>query len=157
MFTIRKAVAEDMPAVFELIMELAVYEKAPHEVINSPAQLVADGFGPQPLFGCFVAEYENRIAGISLFYWRYSTWKAKRLYLEDIIVTESMRGKGLGKLLMDRTLQHALDEGCSGMLWQVLDWNEPAIAFYKKYNASFSSEWLNVSLETDQIKQLLNK
>ncbi|MCU0432463.1 MAG: GNAT family N-acetyltransferase [Bacteroidia bacterium] len=157
MFTIRKAVAEDMPAVFELIMELAVYEKAPHEVINSPQQLVADGFGPQPLFGCFVAEYEGRIVGISLYYWRYSTWKAKRLYLEDIIVTDAMRGKGLGKLLMDRTLQHTLDEGCSGILWQVLDWNEPAINFYKKYNANFSSEWLNVSLEADEIKQLLQK
>jgi GNAT superfamily N-acetyltransferase len=157
MFNIRKAVAADMPAVFELIMELAVYEKAPHEVSNTPAQLVADGFGAQPLFGCFVAEHENHIVGISLFYWRYSTWKAKRLYLEDIIVTQSMRGKGLGKLLMDRTMQHALDEGCSGMLWQVLDWNEPAIEFYKKYNTSFSSEWLNVSIEADQIKQLLNK
>jgi GNAT superfamily N-acetyltransferase len=156
MINIRKAAADDMPAVHALITELAVYEKAAHEVTNTPEQLVKDGFGEQPLFGCFVAETENTIVGISLFYWRYSTWKGKRLYLEDIIVTDAMRGHGIGKLLMERTMQHALDEGCSGMLWQVLDWNEPAINFYKKYDASFSGEWLNVSLEAIDLKKILN-
>lgn len=156
MIKIRTAVANDMTAVHALITELAVYEKAGHEVTNTPEQLVKDGFGEHPLFGCFVAETENEIVGISLFYWRYSTWKGKRLYLEDIIVTDSMRGHGIGKLLMDRTMQHALDEGCSGMLWQVLDWNEPAINFYKKYNANFSGEWLNVSLEAGDLKKILN-
>lgn len=156
MISIRKAVAADMPAVHALITELAVYEKAAHEVINTPEQLVADGFGAHPLFGCFLAETNDRIVGISLFYWRYSTWKGKQLYLEDIIVTDEMRGHGIGKLLMDRTMQHALDENCSGMRWQVLDWNEPAINFYKKYDARLSDEWINVALEADQLKQLLN-
>ncbi|MGL5891489.1 MAG: GNAT family N-acetyltransferase [Bacteroidia bacterium] len=156
MITIRKAAAEDMPAVHALITELAIYEKAAHEVTNTPEQLVLDGFGEHPLFGCFVAETENKIVGISLFYWRYSTWKGKRLYLEDIIVTDLMRGHGIGNLLMERTMQHTLDENCSGILWQVLDWNEPAINFYKKYEAHFSSEWLNVSLEASDLKKILN-
>lgn len=153
---IRMATAADMPAVHALITELAVYEKAPHEVTNTPEQLVQDGFGAHPLFGCFVAEHEGAVVGISLYYWRYSTWKGKRLYLEDIIVTNALRGHNIGTQLMERTMQHALDEGCSGMLWQVLDWNEPAIHFYKKYGAFFSGEWLNVSLEAEQLRNLLN-
>jgi GNAT superfamily N-acetyltransferase len=97
----------------------------------------------------------DRIQGISIYYWRYSTWKGKRLYLEDIVVTESERGKGIGKLLFDRTMRHAVDENCSGMMWQVLAWNEPAINFYKKYGSKLDEEWTNCTLEIDQIKQLL--
>jgi len=155
--TIRTGTIHDLPHVLELIKELAAYERASHEVINTVALMEKDGFGPNPIYGLFVAENERGIVGISLFYWRYSTWKGKRLYLEDIVVTESERGKGIGKELFDRTMQHALDEECSGMMWQVLDWNEPAINFYKKYAAKLDGEWINCSLEAEQIKGILNQ
>ncbi len=100
-----------------------------------------DGFGPNPIFGFFVAEVDKVIVGLTLYYWRYSTWKGKRLFLEDLIVTEKQRGSGIGKLLFDRTIQKAIEEDCSGMMWQVLEWNEPAINFYKKYNAKLDDEW----------------
>lgn len=154
---IRTGTKQDLPRVLELIKELATYERAPHEVTNTVELMEKDGFGPNPIYGLFVAEKNTRIVGISIYYWRYSTWKGKRLYLEDIVVTESERGQGLGKLLFDRTLQHALDEECSGMMWQVLEWNEPAINFYKKYNARLDGEWINGSLEIDQIKRILQK
>ena len=153
---IRIGEKKDLPRALELIKELATYEKAPHEVINTVALMEQDGFGTNPIYGLFIAENENGIVGISLYYWRYSTWKGKRLYLEDIIVTEKERGSGIGKLLFDRTMQKALEENCSGMMWQVLEWNEPAINFYKKYGAKFDAEWTNCTLEADQIKNLLN-
>jgi len=155
--TIRPGAKHDLPRVLELIKELAAYERASHEVINTVALMEKDGFGPNPIYGLFVAENEQGIVGISLFYWRYSTWKGKRLYLEDIVVTESERGRGIGKELFDRTMQHALDEECSGMMWQVLDWNEPAINFYKKYAAKLDGEWINCSLEAEQIKGILSQ
>lgn len=155
---IRTGEKKDLLRVLELIKELALYEKAPHEVINTVERMEQDGFGANPIYGFFVAENESGIVGISVYYWRYSTWKGKRLYLEDIIVTEKERGNGIGKLLFDRTMQHALDENCSGMLWQVLDWNEPGINFYRKhYNPKFDGEWLNTSLEANQIRNLLGK
>lgn len=154
---IRVGRKEDLPRVLELIKELAEFEKAPHEVINTVEMLEKDGFGPQPIYGFFVAEKNSRIVGLSLFYWRYSTWKGKRLWLEDIIVTESERGGGIGKLLFDRTMQHTLDSNCSGMMWQVLDWNEPAIKFYKKYGSKISGEWHNCVLEAVQIRDILKK
>ena len=147
MAIIREGSKADLPRVLELIKELAAFEKAPHEVINTVEQMEKDGFGPTPIYGLFVAETEDGIVGISIYYWRYSTWKAKRLYLEDIIVTERMRGRGIGKQLFERTMQHALDQDCSGMTWQVLDWNEPAMNFYKKYGAKLDGEWVNGTLE----------
>ena len=155
--TIRVGSKKDLPRVLELVKELAEFEKAPHEVINTVELMEQDGFGTNPIFGLFVAEVEGQIIGISLYYWRYSTWKGKRLYLEDIIVTENMRGQGIGKLLFDRTMQHTLDENCSGMMWQVLDWNEPAINFYKKYGSKIDGEWINCTLERQQIEGLLKK
>src|SRR5436190_14337649 len=155
MIIIRDGCKEDLPRVLELIRELAEYERAPHEVINTLEQLEIDGFGQKPIFGFFVAENERGIVGLSLYYWRYSTWKGKRLYLEDIIVTESVRGQGIGKLLFDRTMRHSLDTECNGMMWQVLDWNEPAINFYKKYGAQMGQEWINCSLEKSQIEKLV--
>ena len=152
---IRKGEKKDLPKVLELVKELATYEKAPHEVINTVALMEQDGFGLNPIYGFFVAENENEIVGISLYYWRYSTWKGKRLYLEDIIVTEKERGSGIGKLLFDRTMQKSLEENCSGMMWQVLEWNEPAINFYKKYGAKLDDEWTNCTLEASEIRQLL--
>ncbi len=155
---IRIGTKQDLPSVLELIKELALYERAPHEVTNTVERMEKDGFGANPIYGLYVAENEKGIVGISIYYWRYSTWKGKRLYLEDIIVTEKERGSGMGKLLFDRTMQIALDEQCTGMLWQVLEWNEPAINFYKKYyNAKLDGEWINCSLEIDQIKGILNQ
>ncbi|MDL5045524.1 GNAT family N-acetyltransferase [Oscillatoria amoena NRMC-F 0135] len=155
---IRNGNRRDLPRVLELIKELAEYERAPHEVINTVELMEQDGFGPNPIYGLFVAENEHGVVGTSIFYWRYSTWKGKRLYLEDIVVTERERGKGTGKLLFDRTLQQALDENCSGMMWQVLEWNEPAINFYKKfYNPKLDVEWINCSLEREQIEAILKK
>lgn len=152
---IREGVIGDVPRAFELVKELALFEKAPHEVTNTIARMEKDGFGPNPVYGFFVAEQEGVIVGISLYYWRYSTWKGKRLYLEDIIVTEEKRGLGIGKKLFDRTMQHTLDEHCTGMMWQVLDWNEPAINFYKKYGARLDGEWINCHLESSQIREYL--
>ena len=152
--TIREGSKKDLPQVLQLIKELALYERAPHEVTNSVNRMEQDGFGPNPIYGLFVAEEGETIVGISIYYWRYSTWKGKRLYLEDIVVTESQRGKGTGKLLFDRTMRHALDEDCTGMMWQVLEWNEPAINFYKKYGAKLDTEWTNCTLEAEQIKEL---
>ncbi|MBK5278822.1 MAG: GNAT family N-acetyltransferase [Bacteroidia bacterium] len=157
MMIIRQGEKKDLPRALELIEELATYEKAPQEVINTVALMEQDGFGANAIYGFFVAENEKGIIGIAIYYWRYSTWKGKRLYLEDIIVTEKERGSGIGKLLFDRTMQKALEENCSGMMWQVLDWNEPAIRFYNKYGAKLDGEWLNCSLEEDQIKRLLPK
>ena len=155
--TIRNGEKNDLPRVLELIKELAHYENAPHEVTNTVERMEADGFGANPIFGLFVAENAREIVGISLYYWRYSTWKGKRLYLEDIVVTESERGKGTGKLLFEHTMKHALDENCTGMMWQVLEWNEPAINFYKKYGANMDDKWTNCSLEANQIKAFLEK
>lgn len=152
---IREGRKEDLARVLELIKELALFERAPHEVTNTLEMLEEDGFGPRPVYGFFVAETSEKIIGLSLYYWRYSTWKGKRLYLEDIIVTESERGKGAGKLLFDRTMQKCLEENCTGMVWQVLEWNEPAIKFYKKYGSKLDAEWVNCNLETEQIRKLL--
>lgn len=152
---IRTGIRSDLPRVLELIKELAEFEKAPHEVTNTVEMMEKDGFGDNPVYGFFVAENQDGIVGLSLYYWRYSTWKGKRLYLEDIIVTESQRGKGIGKLLFDRTMRHTLDSDCTGMMWQVLDWNEAAINFYKKYGSKLDGEWINCNLERDQIKALL--
>ena len=153
---VRPGRKEDLPRVLELIRELAEYEKAPHEVTNTVARLEADGFGVNPVYGFFVAERNSLVVGLSLYYWRYSTWKGKRLYLEDIIVTENERGRGIGKLLFDRTMKKTLEENCTGMMWQVLDWNEPAINFYKKYGAKLDGEWVNCHLEAEQIGRLIS-
>lgn len=155
--TIRPGKRGDLPRALELIKELAHYERAPDEVTNTVARMEEDGFGPHPIFGFFVAESDGIIIGIALYYWRYSTWKGKRLYLEDIVVTEKERGKGAGKLLFDRTMKLAVDEDCSGMMWQVLEWNTPAINFYKKYGAKLDDEWTNCSLERDQLIELIRE
>lgn len=153
---IRKGEKEDLPRVLELVKELAEYERAPEQVTNTVAMMEVDGFGSQPVYGVFVAEKENVIVGISVYYYRYSTWKGKRLFLEDIIVTEHERGQGIGKMLFERTLKKTLEENCTGMTWQVLDWNEPAINFYKKYATSLDEEWINCSLEAEQIRKLVH-
>ncbi|HEY4540194.1 MAG TPA: GNAT family N-acetyltransferase [Faecalibacter sp.] len=143
---IRAARKEDCPRILELIKELALYEKAPDEVTVTLEEMEACGFGEKPVWGSLVAEVNGEILGIALYYDRYSTWKGRRLYLEDLIVTESARGLGLGKKLLDELIVYAKENKYHGMVWQVLDWNEPAINFYKKYNAEFDGDWVNVSL-----------
>lgn len=144
---IRKAVREDCGPMLELIKELADYEKALHEVTLTLELFIEDGFGRSPVWGAFVAEFEGEIVGISLYYDRFSTWKGRRLYLEDLVVTERLRGKQIGKNLFEATLEYGQSNKYSGMVFQVLNWNEPAINFYKKYNPKFDNEWFNVSIE----------
>lgn len=147
MITIRQGTKKDLPAAFELIKELALYEKAPDEVNNTLEMMEEDGFGANPVFGFVVAEEDGEIHGMSMYYWRYSTWKGKRIYLEDLIVTEQKRGTGIGKKLFEKTMEVGRQAGATGMMWQVLDWNTPAINFYKKYNAHIEDGWLNCHLQ----------
>ncbi len=151
---LRRATAEDCPRLLELIMELAIYEKAPQEVTVTLDEFVAAGFGENPVWKSFVAVDGENIIGLALFYVRYSTWKGCRLYLEDFLVTESYRGRGIGKLLFDRVVQEAKEGNFNGMNWQVLDWNTPAINFYDKYGAGYESEWLNASFSKEQLETL---
>ena len=144
--TIRRAVKEDCPRLLELIRELAIYERAPDDVTVNMDHFVESGFGKNPVWWAFVAEVDGKVEGFALYYIRYSTWKGQAMYLEDIIVTESMRGKKLGKMLFERLIEEAREKKWSRIIWQVLEWNEPAINFYKKYEASFDGEWVNCSL-----------
>lgn len=146
--TIRQALKEDCPRMMELIKELALYEKAPEAVTVSFDHFVESGFGTQPVWWAYVAVADGVVEGFALYYVRYSTWKGQRMYLEDIIVTEKMRGKGMGKMLLDKLIEVAKEKNFTGMMWQVLGWNEPAIQFYKKYKkVCFDDEWINCSLE----------
>ena len=149
MYSLREGQKSDLPRVLELINELALYEKAPEQVTNTLERMEKEGFGPQPVYGFFVCVKDNsqEIIGIAVYYYRYSTWKGQTMYLEDIIVTESMRGKGIGKMLIEKLIEEAKEKGFKRITWQVLDWNEPAINFYKKFNAKFDPEWVNVTIE----------
>jgi GNAT superfamily N-acetyltransferase len=144
---IRKAVKEDCKRMMELVEELAEYEKEPDAVTVSFDHFVESGFGEQPVWWALVAEADGSVEGFALCYIRYSTWKGQRLYLEDFVVSERMRGHGIGKLLFDKLLEECKAKKYSGMVWQVLDWNEPAINFYKKYpEVNIDSGWLNCSI-----------
>lgn len=144
---IRKAVQSDVPDLLKLIHELALFEKAPQEVINTEEQIILDGFGMNPLFNAFVAEYDHRVIGFAIVYYRYSTWKGKCLYLEDLIVTREYRNKGIGQQLFDACKDFGKVNLCRKMVWQVLDWNKSAIRFYTKNNASMDGEWINGSID----------
>jgi GNAT superfamily N-acetyltransferase len=144
---IRKAEIKDCTAIMDLIKELATYERLPNEVTVQFDHFVESGFGNNPVWWAFVAEdVDKTVQGFALYYIRYSTWKGQRMYLEDILVTQQQRGKGIGQLLFEALIQEAKHKNLNGITWQVLTWNEPAINFYKKYNASFDNEWYNCSI-----------
>lgn len=145
---IRRAIKEDCKRLLQLIQELADYEKAPAEVVVSLAHFEESGFSENPVWWAFVAEDDSKtVQGFALYYIRYSTWKGQCLYLEDLLVTEAMRGKGVGKLLFEKVMQETQVRGFKRMCWQVLDWNEPAINFYKKFNATIDPEWMNGTID----------
>jgi GNAT superfamily N-acetyltransferase len=151
MTNIRLAKKQDCPRLLELVHELALFERAPEEVTVTLQEFEDAGFGEKPVWKAFVAEEDGKIVAMSLYYVRYSTWKGCRLFLEDLIVTEHYRGRGIGKALFDRTIIEAKEMGFSGMVWQVLDWNEPALNFYTKYEAKVEPGWLNASLSKQQL------
>lgn len=152
--SIRNGKVSDIPAALNLVKELALYEKAPDEVEVSVEEMTAWGFGPDKQFDFFVAEEESVIRGIALYYFKYSTWKGKCLFLEDIIVTESYRGRGIGKLLFDEVVKVSKRLGVRRMEWQVLEWNTPAIKFYEKYQATLDGEWINCKLTNHQLETM---
>lgn len=151
---LRKGQKEDLDGALILIKELAVYEKAPNEVVVTIDQMENWGFGSEKIFDFFVLLKDDEIIGLALYYYKYSTWKGKCVFLEDIIITESERKNGYGKLLFDEVVKVAKREGVERMEWQVLEWNTPAIQFYKKYNAIMDDEWINGKLTKEQLQQL---
>ncbi|MFD2588794.1 GNAT family N-acetyltransferase [Croceitalea marina] len=146
-FTIRDSVKEDMPQVMGLINELARFEHEAHAVDVTSDDLQRDGFGDKPLFHCFVAETDNELVGIALIYPRYSTWKGPVIHLEDLIVTEKMRGSGLGTALLEAVVKYGHKLGVKRISWEVLDWNEPAIKFYESKGANVMRDWDVVQLD----------
>lgn len=151
--TIRKAIQQDCHRIMELVNELAVYEKAPDEITVQFDHFVESGFGENPVWWALVAETTSptglkEVQAFALYYIRYSTWKGQRMYLEDLLVTEKYRGQGIGKLLFNQLIEEARVKNYNGIAWQVLDWNEPAVNFYKKIGAvKFDGEWINCSVE----------
>jgi GNAT superfamily N-acetyltransferase len=151
---IRRGEKKDLPQVLNLVKELAIYEKAPNEVEVTVSQMEEWGFGSDKIFDLFVAENNGKIVGMALYYYKYSTWKGKCLFLEDIIVTENERKNGFGKLLFDAVVQVAKKDKVKRMEWQVLEWNEPAIKFYKKTNTVFDDEWVNCKLTYEELQKM---
>ena len=154
---IRKAQISDAASILFLIQELAIFEKEPLAVIVTQAQIEKDGFGDHPLFECFVAEVTNQVVGMALYYPRYSTWKGPTFHLEDLIVTEPMRGNGIGTQLYKAFLEHAYNKGVKRVEWAVLDWNLPAIEFYQKSGATISDDWRSVQMDKKSIDSYILK
>lgn len=157
MLQIRKGTPEDMPAVLELITELAVFEKEPDAVVITAEDLVRDGFSSTPLFHTFVAEENNTIIGVALFYYRYSTWKGKTIHLEDLIVKEKNRGTGAGFALYSEIIKQGKKDNVRRIEWNVLDWNTPAIEFYEKSGAKILHDWRVAQMDENGINLFLNK
>jgi GNAT superfamily N-acetyltransferase len=144
---VRKGTKADISAMHGLICELALFEKAPEQVTNTINDMLHDGFGNQPVFQSLVAEVDGTVVGTAIYFVKYSTWKGKGIYLDDIIVTEAKRRMGIGKLLFDAVIEEAIKQDAKQLHWQVLDWNEPAIKFYEKYNAEMDAEWINCKIK----------
>lgn len=157
MIEIREATREDFPRVLELIKELAHFENEPESVQISIQELIESGTGKTPLFICFVGIYDNSIEGIALCYPRFSTWKGKTIHLEDLIVTEKMRGRGIGQALYDSVLHYAYSQNVRRVEWAVLDWNYDAIRFYKKSGATILEDWNLVQMDESTLKNYILK
>jgi GNAT superfamily N-acetyltransferase len=158
MLTIRDAVKADIPLILEFISELADYEKAPEQAVATAKDLERDGFSGHPKFRVILAEWNGEPAGFGLFFYHYSTWRGRpTLFLEDVFVRPRFRGKGIGKALLVHLARIALDEGCGRFEWQVLDWNAPAINFYKSLGAEVMQEWLTMRLEGEAIRNLATR
>ncbi len=155
-YTIRKGKKDDLPGVLELIKELALFEKSPEEVSNTLEKMEEEGFGKNPVFSFFIAQMNDKIVGIAVYFTKYSTWKGKGLYLDDLIVTESLRGKGIGRQLFNAFMEEAKNQDAQQVHWQVLDWNTPAIDFYRKMNARIDTEWLDCKMTAEQILSFNN-
>lgn len=149
--TIRKAQPEDIPAMYKLICELAIFEKEPDAVEVTEEELYRYGFSEDAFYKCIVAEVAEKVVGIALFYFRFSTWKGKAVHLEDLIVTKSFRGKGIGRALYDEVLLYSQAEGVRRVQWEVLDWNQPAIDFYEKSGASILKDWYLAQMHTKEL------
>jgi GNAT superfamily N-acetyltransferase len=147
MIELRKATKADIPLIFELVKSLALFEKAPQEVTATLQDYEELGLHENQLFDSYLAFYDGQLAGFALWYFRFSTWKGKRFYLEDLYVKDEFRGKGIGKQLIEICIEEAKLTHCSGMMWQVLDWNLPAIEFYKQFNVKLDESWINVNLD----------
>jgi GNAT superfamily N-acetyltransferase len=152
--TIRPAIQTDVPAMLGLVQELALYEKAPQEVTVTLEEMTAAGFGPGAVWKAFVSIVDGKLVGMSLFFTKYSTWKGKCMYIDDIVVTESMRGAGIGKLLFEETVAEAKRTHMRRLEWQVLEWNTPAINFYNKFSAVLDPEWVNGKLTYEQLQAM---
>lgn len=146
---IRKAEERDVSGILRLVKELATFEREPLAVINTEERMLSDGFGKNPSFISFVAEADNEMAGMAVFYFAYSTWKGRYIYLDDIIVTEKFRKHGVGKLLFDKIIEFAKENNANQLRWHVLNWNEPAIHFYEKYKADMDPDWITCKLEKE--------
>ena len=156
-FIIRKGDEKDVPGIMKLVRELAEFERAPEQVVNSEKILLQDGFGKESVYKVFIAEAAdtNEVIGMALYYTAYSTWKGKMLFLDDLVVTESYRKFGIGRKLMNEFLKAAKEEGVNQIRWQVLDWNKPAIEFYKTLGADFDAEWITVKMSREQISNYI--
>lgn len=150
---IRPGTVDDLPQVLALIQELAAFEREPDAVETNVETMRQDGFGERPVFEFFVAEDRQQIVGLALFFYSYSTWKGKCIYLEDLIVTEAYRGQGLGRRLLDQVVLKARQENAKRVVWQVLDWNTPAVEFYKSLGAALLPEWITCRLDEKQIRE----
>ncbi len=157
MAIIRKGQKEDMHAVLNLIKELALFEKEPQAVLVTVDDLIRDGFQENPLFYTFVAEVDQEIVGVALYYYRYSTWKGKTIHLEDLIVSEKMRGTGLGTALYAEIMKQGKKDGLRRIEWNVLDWNTPAVDFYNKSGAKVLDDWRVVHMDDRGIDEFLGK
>ena len=154
---LRKGTLADMNGVLALIQELATFEKEPEAVVITVDDLIRDGFGKNPLFHVFVAEVAQEIVGIALYYYRYSTWKGKTIHLEDLVVKESMRGTGVGFALYSKIIEQGKIDGVRRIEWAVLDWNTPAITFYKNSGATVLEDWRVAQMDEKAIHSFLEK
>jgi Predicted acetyltransferase len=152
---VRNSTPDDMPEVLDLIKELAIFEKAPNAVEMTPDVLIREGFGEDPLFKCFVAEMNSVIVGMALIYFRFSTWKGRCLHLEDLIVKESMRGKGIGKALYSKVMEYAYENKLKRVEWAVLNWNNDAIKFYEQTGAIVMKDWYIAQMDEAGIKKYI--